>query len=90
MSNVIIRGASIRRLAISWIVVLQYAAITASAFAATSGPTFATTKPLFAIRRQHHSKSALFARGGEGEEEEDLRTVLVTGGTGYIGSHTCL
>jgi len=90
MSNVIIRGASIKRLAIGWIVILQHAAITASAFAATSGPTFATTKPLFAIRRQHHSKSALFARGGGDEEEEELRTVLVTGGTGYIGSHTCL
>lgn len=90
MTNVI-------RLAIGWIVALQYAAITASAFAATSGPTFATTKPIFAIRRSghhdgHSKKSALFARGG-GEEEEDnadLRTVLVTGGTGYIGSHTCL
>ena len=80
-------------LAIGWIAILQYAAITASAFAATSGLSFATTKPLFAIRRrqQCNSKSALFSRGG-GEEEDstELRTVLVTGGTGYIGSHTCL
>ncbi len=93
MNNISNRGASIRKLAVGWIVILQYAAITASAFACTSGPSsFATTKPIFAIRHQHNSNPALFARGG-GEEEEDaadLRTVLVTGGTGYIGSHTCL
>ncbi|KAL7492228.1 hypothetical protein ACHAWT_002118 [Skeletonema menzelii] len=94
MSNVSNRGgASIGMLAIGWIAILQYAAITASAFAATSGLSFATTKPLFAIRRrqQFNSKSALFSRGGgEAEVSTELRTVLVTGGTGYIGSHTCL
>ena len=89
MSNLYNRGgASNRRLAIGWmIVILQYAA----AFATTSGPSLATTKPIFAIRQRHSSKSALFARGGgEGEDSTKLRTVLVTGGTGYIGSHTCL
>ena len=95
MSNVI-RGASIKKLAISWIAVLQYAtltltATTASAFAATSSPTFGATKPIFSIRHDRYSKSALFARGGADETDtSDLRTVLVTGGTGYIGSHTCL
>ena len=90
MSNLYNRGggSGIRRLAIGWmIVILQYAA----AFATTSGPSLATTKPIFAIRQRHSSKSALFAQGGgEGDDSNELRTVLVTGGSGYIGSHTCL
>ena len=47
-----------------WIAVLQYATLTltaktVSAFAATSSPTFGTTKPIFSIRQDRYSKSAL-------------------------------
>lgn len=84
--NNVIRGASIK-LAIGWII-LQYTAATASAFASKS---FVAKHQIFANHhhRGSHSKSALFGTRG-GDTEEDLRTVLVTGGTGYIGSHTCL
>ena len=85
--NNVIRGASIK-LAIGWII-LQYTAATASAFASKS--FVAKHHQIFATHhhRGSHSKSALFGTRG-GDTEEDLRTVLVTGGTGYIGSHTCL
>jgi UDP-glucose 4-epimerase len=97
-----------KRLAIGWLL-LQYAATTASAFAAIlskangiglhragfdghqisfrcNSSSLTSTQPttLFAIR------------GGGGDDDNqsngdnNLRTVLVTGGAGYIGSHTCL
>ncbi|KAL7541986.1 hypothetical protein ACHAWF_007066 [Thalassiosira exigua] len=50
-----------------------------------------SASPLFARRGALGLRGALSARGGSDEgEEEELRTVLVTGGAGYIGSHTCL
>lgn len=79
---------------------LQYAAVAASAFAATASrssdgiikyPSFGTRKN---ARIGFKPTTALFTtRGGDTETSTDtdnLRTVLVTGGTGYIGSHTCL
>lgn len=86
--SVVIRRAGVIRLVIGWIVLLQYAAITASAFAATTISSSGSTRVL---TFRGHAKSALLARGGGGEgEDASLHTVLVTGGTGYIGSHTCL
>mmetsp|Transcript_1106 Transcript_1106/g.2172 ORF Transcript_1106/g.2172 Transcript_1106/m.2172 type:complete len:430 (-) Transcript_1106:45-1334(-) len=72
---------------------LHYAAIVASAFAAP-GSTGTTNSPALFLRSSTGrstptvtSSSKLYANKAEPDE---LRTVLVTGGTGYIGSHTCL
>ena len=94
--------ASTRLALVGWfLLLLQYAAATvASAFASTTTPTTRSGHQSFGLRRQSkvgistsfiskHSP-ALFARGGDSTNKDDLRTVLVTGGTGYIVSHTCL
>lgn len=79
---------------LGWLV-LQYAAIAASAFAATTKTTTSSSHLSFGLRRRPSpyikpsTSSALHARGGD-DDDDKLRTVLVTGGTGYIGSHTCL
>eukprot|EP00578_Thalassiosira_sp_NH16_P024396 CAMPEP_0181085040 /NCGR_PEP_ID=MMETSP1071-20121207/5018_1 /TAXON_ID=35127 /ORGANISM="Thalassiosira sp., Strain NH16" /LENGTH=443 /DNA_ID=CAMNT_0023166817 /DNA_START=6 /DNA_END=1337 /DNA_ORIENTATION=- len=96
------------RLAMMGWLLLQYAATTASAFAATDITTLTGGNLSFGLRRNaqfgisstHNLQrgttrsTALFAtRGGDSADadgDDDLRTVLVTGGTGYIGSHTCL
>ena len=88
--------ASARLAVVGWflLLLLQYAATVTSAFAST--PAHLS----FGLRRQskvgistsyiNKQSSALFTRGGDSTDKDDLRTVLVTGGTGYIGSHTCL
>lgn len=81
----------------------QYAALVVSAFAST---TTDRIHPSSSGLRRHAQRfgrptapptTALCAtRGGDAPDgardgdADDLRTVLVTGGTGYIGSHTCL
>ena len=89
-------SASIR-IAVGWLL-LQYVATTALAFA----PILAKTNSDHSLIGRRHRTSfdadarasnrchpTLFALRG-GSNENNLRTVLVTGGAGYIGSHTCL
>jgi len=58
-----------------------------SSTAAAAAAAAASTTVLFAIRGGSSSSSD---NTNNDNDELSLRTVLVTGGTGYIGSHTCL
>ena len=100
-----------KRLAIGWLL-LQYAATTASAFAAIlskangnglhrTGFDFDGHKLSYRCNYSSltstHPTTLFAIRGGGGGDDDNqssddnnLRTVLVTGGAGYIGSHTCL
>lgn len=88
--------ASTRLALVGWfLLLLQYAAATvASAFASTTTSTTRSgqrqSKVGISTSFINKHSPALFARGGDSTNKDDLRTVLVTGGTGYIGSHTCL
>lgn len=75
-----------------------YTEIFASAFASTSS-SFLAKPPLAHSSSRRPIFPLLAVRGGAGLSASsndnygdggELRTVLVTGGTGYIGSHTCL
>ena len=66
----------------------SYQTTITSAFAAalgTPGPAFTTTTTSLSSATTSIPSDSI-----DTEKEEPLRTVLVTGGCGYIGSHTCL
>ena len=67
---------------------LTYYAPETSAFAASIGSS-TTTNSVFATRDISQTQLNEKASGSL-DEKKKLRTVLVTGGCGYIGSHTCL
>lgn len=85
------------RIAAAFLILQCCTAMFASAFA--SGGNHIASKPSFTVLSRNNL-SALATRGGasstkvsaanNSEDNNTLRTVLVTGGTGYIGSHTCL
>lgn len=75
------------------LIVLQYAITVAFAFTDTSGALGLRRRRLTSVSlptQYKQQSTTLLARGGGEDSSDDLRTVLVTGGTGYIGSHTCL
>eukprot|EP00804_Cyclotella_cryptica_P021713 CCRYP_012883-RA/>CCRYP_012883-RA protein AED:0.32 eAED:0.32 QI:0/-1/0/1/-1/1/1/0/430 len=85
------------RIAAAFIFLHYYTGIFASAFASTSSSGHASSKPAFTLQSRNKlstltvgpAKVSAAATDDDGESDS-LRTVLVTGGTGYIGSHTCL
>jgi len=79
---------------VGFLLVVQYIITDVFAFASTS---FGSSSTSFGIlqrtsptQQQYLSSPLQLARGGGENGDDNLRTVLVTGGTGYIGSHTCL
>jgi len=74
----------------------SYQTTITSAFAATlgtPGPAFTTATTATTTSTTTSLSSATTSTPSDSidtEKEEPLRTVLVTGGCGYIGSHTCL
>lgn len=93
------------RILLTFLVLHCSTGIFASAFASTSNylatkPSFALSSrskkllstPSILLRggnSVHHTKQHVLSASNDSESDK-LRTVLVTGGTGYIGSHTCL
>merc|ERR1719291_23841 len=79
-------------LAKSWICI-QCAIVTASAFVSSSLKNYDGIR-LFAkkqlVQSRHTHIFSTSSGSGHTDTFEELHTVLVTGGTGYIGSHTCL
>ena len=73
---------------VGWILVVQYIITDVFAFA-TGSTSFGILRQSSPTQQQYPSPLQL-ARGGRENGDDNLRTVLVTGGTGYIGSHTCL
>ena len=92
---------TVSRLAAAGWLALEFAAVATSAFAVTPSTSASASSchnlgvhrhptSLVGFRRGVERSAPLATRGGGGSDEGELRTVLVTGGTGYIGSHTCL
>ena len=73
---------------------LLFATASSSAFTGGSGVPTPTASAVWGVgcRRPSTALGVSTPRGGGEpfESPEELRTVLVTGGSGYIGSHTCL
>jgi UDP-glucose 4-epimerase len=81
-----IRAVITPRIAAAFLILHYYTGIFASAFASTSNPL--ASRPSFTLSSSNQlSKLTVSATKSD---QDELRTVLVTGGTGYIGSHTCL
>lgn len=81
-----------QKVAAAFIVLHYYTGIFASAFASTGSSAHVTSKPAFTLQSRNKLSTVTvgtqLAATSDGDPEK--RTVLVTGGTGYIGSHTCL
>ena len=71
-------------------IILSHHAIITSAFAASFGNKPGLAFTATASMASKSSTSTELHSSQEEKEKEPLRTVLVTGGCGYIGSHTCL
>eukprot|EP00970_Alexandrium_tamarense_P001889 scaffold244_cov200-Alexandrium_tamarense.AAC.14 len=79
------------KLAIAWLLLQYYTVIFASAFASSSSPSSITLQSRNKLSSLTvTSLSSDTSSTSSTNDEDNLRTVLVTGGTGYIGSHTCL
>lgn len=76
------------KLAIAWLLLQYYTVIFASAFASSSSPSSITLQSRNKLSSL--TVTSLSSATSSTNDEDNLRTVLVTGGTGYIGSHTCL
>lgn len=76
------------RIVAAFLFLYYYTGFFASAFASKSNPLAA--RPSFLSSKLSSVRGGATNLFAGSNSNDDLRTVLVTGGTGYIGSHTCL